>query len=146
LLQGVGRVAMTELRHLLSRPGLYLILVLILVQTLGSDLVALGPFQTSLLLTSGQIAARAWNTLALLLSLLLLFYTVESLEAERASGIAPLAYSSPTPSAAILFGKSLANCLVGVLAIVANGLGCVVAMLIQKGEVAHAPAIELAPF
>ena len=86
LVQGTLEVAGTELRNLLASPGLYLFGVLILVQTLGNSLIALGPFQTELLITPGEAAVQSMETLSLLLGLLLMFYTVESIERERADG------------------------------------------------------------
>jgi ABC-2 type transport system permease protein len=73
--------------------------------------------------------------------LLLLFYTVESLERDRSTGLASIAYAAPVRSASLLFGKALANSLVGVLAIVAAFIACAVAVLLQ-GKV----PLTLTPF
>ncbi|HTQ79693.1 MAG TPA: hypothetical protein VMM92_06830, partial [Thermoanaerobaculia bacterium] len=81
--RGTVVVARAELRALFSQVGLYLFIPLILAQTLGSNLLALGAFDTELLLTPGLLAVRTMNTLTFLLVVLLLFYTVESLERER---------------------------------------------------------------
>jgi len=140
-LGSTARVARGELRGLLSQVGLYLFIPLILVQTLGSNLLALGAFQTELLLTSGDLAVRSMNTLTFLLCLLLMFYTVESLERERASGVAPILFSSPVGTGPVLLGKALANSLVGVAVVLATFIGCLIALLIQ-GQV----RIELWPF
>ncbi|HSU81216.1 MAG TPA: ABC transporter permease, partial [Thermoanaerobaculia bacterium] len=83
-------VAGTELRNLLASPGVYLFGVLILLQTLGTTLLSLGPFQTELLVTPGLAAVRAMNVLSVLLCLLLMFYTAESLERESSTGLAAL--------------------------------------------------------
>lgn len=138
LLAATLRVAGTELRNLLAAPGLYLFGALILLQTLGSTLLALGAFQTTLLTTPGLAAVRAANTLSLLLCLLLMFYTVESIERERSTGLAALSFSTPARTAALLFGKALANSAVGLLMVVATYVGCAIAILIQ-GELAPAP-------
>jgi ABC-type transport system involved in multi-copper enzyme maturation permease subunit len=137
-------VARSEVRALLSQVGLYLFIPLILLQTLGSDLLALGAFGTEVLLTPGLLAVGTMNTLTLLLSALLLFYTVESLERERATRLAPIFYSSPIATAAILFGKTLANSVVGVLVVVATFVGGLIALLIQ-GQV-HLGLGALYPF
>jgi ABC-type transport system involved in multi-copper enzyme maturation permease subunit len=112
LVQGALRVAGTEARSLFSTPGIYLFGALILLQTLGSSLVAVGPFGTYLILTPGLLAVQTLNPLTLLLCLLLMFYTVESLERDRSSGLSALAWSAPIPTAALLGGKVLANALV----------------------------------
>jgi ABC-2 type transport system permease protein len=131
-------IAGTELRNLLASPGIYLFGALILLQTMGSSLLALGPFQTELLITPGQAAVRAMNVLSVLLGLLLMFYTAESLERERATGLAPLLFSTPTRTGALLFGKALANSLIGVLMAVATYVGCAIAILVQ-GKLAPDP-------
>ncbi|HKI06394.1 MAG TPA: ABC transporter permease [Thermoanaerobaculia bacterium] len=131
LVRGALAVAGTELRNLLASPGLYLFGALILLQTLGGALIALGPFQTEILLTPGLAAVRTLSTLSLLLSLLLMFYTVESLERERATGLAAISYSTRARTASLLFGKALANSAAGLLMVAATFLGCVIAILIQ---------------
>jgi ABC-2 type transport system permease protein len=131
LFRGIRLVASTELKNLLASPGLYLFGALILLQTLGSSLLTLGAFQTEILLTPGLTAVGSFNTLSLLLCLLLMFYTVESLERERASGLSPMSFSTPTRTASLLAGKALANSLVGVVMIAATFLGCAIAILIQ---------------
>ena len=141
LLRGALEVAGTELRNLLASPGLYLFGALILLQTLGGALIALGAFETEILLTPGLAAVRTLNTLSLLLSLLLMFYTVESLERERTTGLAAISYSTPARTGSFLFGKALANSAAGLLMVAATFLGCVIAILIQ-GKV----GISLGPF
>jgi len=134
-------VLAAELRELRGQPGLYLFVPLILLQTLGSSLVAVGPFDTPLLITPGNFAVGSMNTLTLLLSLLLMFYTVESLERERGSGLAAIHGSTPVPTAAILTGKSLANSIVAVGVLSGALLGCLIGQAIQ-GTV----PISLSPF
>jgi ABC-2 type transport system permease protein len=131
LLRGVIAVTRAELRELRHQPGLYLFGPLILLQVLGTSLVALGPFETPLLLTPGTLAVRTMNTLTLLVCLLLLFYTVESLLRERAAGLAEVLYATPLRSGALLFGKALANSVVGVVVVLAAFLGCAIALAVQ---------------
>jgi ABC-type Na+ efflux pump permease subunit len=131
LVRGVFEVARVELRELAFQPGLYIFVPLILLQTLGSSLLAVGAFDTPLILTSGLAAARSMNTLTLLVCLLLLFYTVESLERERGTGLAAIAYVTPLRTAELLFGKALANSLVGAVVLAGALLGCVIAQLVQ---------------
>jgi ABC-2 type transport system permease protein len=135
---GILEVAGTELRNLLSSPGVYLFGALILLQTLGNSLTALGRFQTELLITPGIAATRAVEALSVLVCLLLMFYTAESLERERTTGLAPISFSTPAPTASLLFGKALANSMVGLLMAVATYIGCAIAILIQ-GKLAPNP-------
>ncbi len=135
---GLLRVARTEARNLLSTPAIYIFAVLILLQTIGNATLAQGAFQTKLLLTPGQLAVASLNPLTIMLCLLLMFYTAESLERERSTGLASLSYSVPIPTASILFGKALANSLVGVVVTTAAYLGCAIALLID-GKVAPNP-------
>jgi len=135
------RVARGEARGLFGQVGLYIFIPLILLQTLGDNLLALGAFQTELLLTPGQLAVRCLNTLTFLLCTLFLFYTVESIERERSTGFAPVLYSTSLRTGPLLAGKALANSLVGAAVVGATLVGCLVALLIQ-GQV----RIELWPF
>jgi ABC-2 type transport system permease protein len=139
--RGAVLVAGTEVRNLLASPALYIFVVLILLQTLGNSLLTLGAFQTEMLLTAGLLAVQTLPTLSFLLCLLLMFYTVESLERDRATGFAAIAWASPTRTGSILFGKALANSLVGVLVVAATFVGCAVALLIQ-----HQAGLHLTPF
>jgi ABC-2 type transport system permease protein len=141
LLHGIGLVARVELRELRSQPGLYLFVPIIILQTVGNNLVAVGAFGTPLLLTSGTLAVGSMNTLTLLVCLLLLFYMVESLQRERHTSLASICYATPVRSASMLFGKVLANSLVGVAILFGALIGCIIALLIQ-GQV----AFEVWPF
>ena len=107
--KGAGLIARSEIRDLVVRPGMYLFVPLILFQTLASTLLATGPFDSRLLLTSGGVAARQLNTLNLLICFLLLFYTVESLHRERSSRLHEIFAATPVGTGAVLLGKSLGN-------------------------------------
>ena len=102
----IGRA---EIRELIVRPGLYLFVPLILWQSVEQSLFALGPFDSPLLLTSGAMAARQFNTLSLLVCILLLFYTVESLNKEQAQRFAEIFRSTPVGTGAMLLGKTAGN-------------------------------------
>ncbi|MDP9120173.1 MAG: hypothetical protein M3O15_02210 [Acidobacteriota bacterium] len=131
LFDGCLTIARTELRNLLTHPGIYLFAALILLQTLLNSTVAVGAFETRLLLTPGLMAVGTVNALTLMICLLLLFYTVESLERDRTSRVAPITYSTPVHTAANLLGRTLANSAIGLLLIAATFLGCAIALLIQ---------------
>jgi len=130
LFSGMLEVARVEFRELISSPGLYLFVPIILLQA-SSELLQVGAIQAPLLVTPGFTAARLANTLTLLLCLLLLVYTVESLVRDQVTGLSSIAYASPARSASILFGKALANSFVGAIVLLAALLVCLVEVLIQ---------------
>ena len=146
LFSGLWSVARAELKELRSQPGLYLFVPLILMQTIGSSLIALGAFGTPLLLTSGTLAVRTMNTLTLLNCLLLLFYTVESLQRERSTGLHNIYYATPVKTSSILFGKALANSFVGMVVVMTTFLACAIAMVVQSFRAPAQVAFELSPF
>ncbi len=101
-----------EVRELVRRPGMYLFVPLILYQSIFTTVVAIGPFNSRLLLTSGAVAVRQLNTLSLLICLLLLFYTVESLHKERSRRLAEIFHTTPIGTGSILLGKTIGNSMV----------------------------------
>jgi ABC-2 type transport system permease protein len=141
LIEGIVQMARFELRGLAGSPGLYLFVPIILLQVLGTTLLGVGAFETPLLVTAGTMAVRAMDTITLLVCLLTLFYTVESLQRERTVGLAAIGYATPIRTESIIFGKALANSLIGVVVILATFVGCVIAMLVQ-GKV----RLEIGPF
>jgi ABC-type Na+ efflux pump permease subunit len=141
LWRGALDVARIELRELRHAPGLYLFIPLILIQTIGSTAVALGPFGTYILATPGVIAVRMMNTLSLLVALLLLFYTVESHQRERNTGLASIFDATPVRTASVLLGKSVANAVVGVAVLVACFFGAAIVIAAQ-GQV----RVAMGPF
>ena len=141
LIRATLDIARFELKGLLRQPGMYLFVPLILIQTIGGTLVSVGAFETPRLTTSGTYAAEAVNTLSLLVCMLLLFYTVESLLREQHTRLAPIFDATPAPTFSVLLGKSLANSAVGLLILLAAFAGGVVVMLIQ-GKV----GLQISPF
>lgn len=131
LLAGLGHVARVEVRGLLSQPGLYLFVPIILVQMVVQSLNLMGPFDTPMLVSPGHFAVRVMGQASVLVCLLLMFYTVESLERERAFGFAPIHDATPVRTLSVLLGKALANALVGVALLVAAGLAGVLVQLAQ---------------
>ena len=83
-------VARFEFRNLLASAGLYLFVPLILMQTILDALYAEGAWGTRLIVTSGTFAVGTFHTLTLCGALLLMFYTVESLDRESSSRLAPV--------------------------------------------------------
>ncbi len=143
---GAWQVARSELRELRSQPGLYLFVPLILIQILGNVLTAIGAFGNPLLFTSGQMAASSMNTITLLVCLLLMFYTVESLQRDHSTGLDAILFSTPVRSTSLLFGKAMANSLVGVVILAAALLGCAGGVLFQRLVWDIPVPFELTPF
>ena len=141
LAESVWQVARSEMRELRSEPALYLFIPLILLQTIANSLVALGAFDTPLLLTPGTLAVNQMQFVTTLLSLLLIFYAVESMERERATGFSAVANALPIRTSAIIFGKVIALGAIGVIVGVACLLACWIALLVQ-GRV----SFDLLPF
>ncbi|MFP2934803.1 ABC transporter permease, partial [Pyxidicoccus sp. 3LG] len=141
LLSGLWQVARVEARGLLSQPGLYLFVPIILLQTVVQSLNALGPFDTPMLASPGHFAVRSMGQASTLVCLLLMFYTVESLERERAFNFAPIHDATPVRTLSVLLGKALANSLVGAAILMATGLAEVLVQLAQ-GKV----PLALGPF
>ena len=72
------------------------------------------------------------GTLTTCLCLLLLFYTVESLERERSTRLAAIAFATPIRTGSLLLGKSIAMIAVALAIVVAVGSG--------RGDRARDPA------
>ncbi len=137
----VRAVAGVELRELARQAGLYIFVPLILLQCLGGALSAVGAFDTPLLLTPGITAVATAGQVTTMFCLLLLFYTVESLERERVTGLSEILYATPLATTAFLVGKALANSVVGVTILAASLVGCGIALAVQ-----HTVPFSLTPY
>jgi ABC-2 type transport system permease protein len=140
-LHSLWLVARVELRELRGSPGLYLFVPIILLQTIGAGALAVGAFDTPLLATPGTLAVSSVNPLTVFVCLLLMFYTVESVQRDRTTGLASILYATPVRTSALLFGKALANSIVGALVLVGDLLGCLIVLLFQQQV-----ALQLWPF
>lgn len=140
-LESFTSVARAELRELPRQPGVYIFGVLIMVQVLGNSLSAVGPFDTPLLLTPGTGAVRIATWLTALVLPLLLFYNVASLDRDRVTGVSQILYATPTPTAAILWGKAVANGVIPVVIFAAAFLASAIVLLVQ-----HTVPISLTPY
>lgn len=139
-LESTLQIARTELLLLGRHPGLYLFVPLILVQVFGS-MIQTGALDTPMLQTPGLLAMQNMNTLTLLICMLILFYTTESLQREGSTSIGPIAYATPVGTASMLLGKALANALLGAAIVVAALVGCAIVLAIQ-----HTVPFSLGPF
>jgi ABC-type Na+ efflux pump permease subunit len=138
---GAWHVARVELAELRSSPGLYLFVPLLLLETVGEALIEVGFLDTPLLVTSGTFAVRAMGALSTCLCLLLLFYTVESLERERTTRLAAVTHATPVRTESILLGKSIALTAVSLAIVLAVLIAGIITILIQ-----HTVGLEARPF
>jgi len=136
----------SELRILLRSPGVWLFTPLIVLQTVGSSFASDRWLGTAPLETVGSLAAQGLNTLTLLLVLLSLFYTVESLAREERLGLAPLVRSTPVPNAAFLAGKVAANAGLALVVMAAAVFGCLIVLAIQWHRTGILVPLELGIF
>jgi ABC-type transport system involved in multi-copper enzyme maturation permease subunit len=113
---GFSRVLRSEFRELIHAPGLYLFTPLILLTVVGTASVAVGAFNTPVLLTPGTMAVTQAEMLNVFLCLLLLFYAVETLERDRATGLAAISYPTPVGTRTVLLAKATA--LMGVVGVI----------------------------
>ncbi|MFY9820202.1 MAG: M1 family aminopeptidase [Thermoanaerobaculia bacterium] len=132
-LRGALAVARFELAELRSQPGLYIfvpaiLLFMYVLYTGGYDQQFDG-----VLLTPGTAAVDGLVSLTTWLSLLFLFYTVESLERERTTGIGPVLYATPVPTGSLVTGKALALGVVGLVAVAAGVLTAAFAIAREGG-------------
>ena len=130
-LAGAWMVARAELRELRSSAGLYLFVPLILLQTIGIALVAVGAFDTPLLATPGTLAVSAMEPLTIMVCLLLLFYTVESILREQRVQLDTIAYATPLRTGSLLLGKVSSCAVVGVVIPLATLLADLIILAIQ---------------
>jgi hypothetical protein len=128
----VVEVARFESTNLRSQPGLYLFAPIILLQATVTQLHQVGAFGTPLLLTSGSAAVGLMGTLTVLVCLLLMFYTVESVQREWNAGLAQIYFATPARTAAMLLGKSIANGLVGTVILLGALFGSFFVMLTHQ--------------
>lgn len=128
-----AEVTRTELYQLVRAPGLYLFVPLILIQTLLNE-YGVGAFDTPLLQTAGSLAGGMMNTLTLLVSMMILFYTTESLQRERGTGFGAIYFATPLATGAMIVGKALANAALGLAIVLACFLGCLI-VLAAQGQV-----------
>jgi ABC-2 type transport system permease protein len=141
-LRDAWAVTRFELQELAAQPGLYIFIPFILLSLYilyrdhrGAE------FDSPMLLTPGTAAVQGMSFLVFALGLLFLFYTVESLERERTSGIAPLFYATPVSTGAVVAGKILANLAVLAVALV-GAFGVVALVMSGQGRV----PMEIGPF
>jgi ABC-type transport system involved in multi-copper enzyme maturation permease subunit len=138
LFAGAWAVARAEMTELRASAGLYLFIPLLVLEALAPNLIAVGPFDTPILLTSGTFATRALGPLTVMICVLLMFYTVESLWRERRTGLASIILATPVQTASVLLGKALANGLVAVVVLLIEFVTAA-GFLLYQGKVGLEP-------
>jgi ABC-2 type transport system permease protein len=126
-------VAKFEFGGLITSPGMYLFVPLILLQALSDAYYQSGLYGSYLIVSAGSFASSTMNVLVLCIGLLLMFYTTESMMRERATGFWPLAHATPMHASAWLTGKALANTFVAFVILVTAFVGFLVLLAIQGG-------------
>ncbi len=135
-------VVRLELRDLVRQPALWIFLAFVgwlMVIDLSNYR---GAFSTRMLFTSGLSAANELPTLGILVTLLLLFFTVEILGREEKTGAAPLVLASAAPTSALLVGKLAAGLALALAAMIAAFVGLALPIVGQKMSI----PLELGPF
>ncbi|WP_165226755.1 ABC transporter permease/M1 family aminopeptidase [Aquisphaera insulae] len=130
-LAGAISVAQVELAALLTSPGIYLFAALILLQTYEVAVSRVGFLDTSFLVTPGNFAMSSMNPLVTCTCLLLLFYSVDSFERERATRLAAIAFATPVRTGSMILGKAVAQAAVAMVIVAATALAGYIAILVQ---------------
>lgn len=141
LISDTWNIVRYELKELRSSPSLFLFVPFIIVEVVGTSFLNEGAFGTPMLQTAGSLASSSMPILAILGCLLMMFYTVESQMRERVKKLAPIFYSTPARSFAILLGKSIANTAVCLVIAMAALVACF-GILLYQGTV----TLEIGPF
>jgi ABC-2 type transport system permease protein len=134
-LAGAWTVARFELAELAAQPGLYIFLpAIVLFLLIGFNVDGGGPLGGPVLLTPGTAAVNGMVLLLPWLCPLLLFYTVESLQRERSTGLAPIFYATPVATPSLVAGKALANGAVAAVTLAAS-FATAAGVMLSQGRV-----------
>lgn len=127
-----------ELAEMRAQPIL-LLAVPVVVLTVLEFATATDVAGGAVMLTAGQMAVNGVEILTVLLSLLILFSTVEALHREQTTGLAAIYFSAPFSAGAYLLAKNLATAvLVSALLLLCAILG-IVQLAAQGGPVEVGP-------
>ena len=132
-----------ETAALLKSPGIWLFGPLILLQVCGVSMLRTGTLDTMLLMTGGAAATNAFGVVSILLVLLTLFYTVESLYREERCGLDGIARAAPVPTAGWLAGKTLANAVLALVIIACAAAAILLTLLVQRFRTGIAAPLDL---
>ena len=113
------------------------------MQTWAATTLSPGTLDTETLMTTGAAAAVARGALSLMLGLLILFYTVESLVREERVGLSGIHRACPVPTAGVLAGKVLANAVMALVIVGFTALAIAITLLVQRFQTGIAVPLEL---
>ena len=132
-----------ETAALLKSPGVWLFGPLILLETWGVTSLRQGYLDTEQLMTSGRASASVFIVVSMLLALLTLFYTVESLVREQRCGLDGIARAAPVPTAGVLAGKAVANAVLAMVIVGCAALAILLTLLVQRFQTGIAIPLDL---
>ncbi len=132
-----------ETAALLKSPGVWLFGPLILLETWGITSLRTGYLDTEQLLTGGRAAASVFIVVSVLLALLTLFYTVESLVREQRCGLDGIARAAPVPTAGVLAGKAVANAVLAMLIVACAAVAILITLLVQRFQTGIAIPLDM---
>ncbi|MEM6647548.1 MAG: ABC transporter permease subunit [Bacteroidota bacterium] len=124
-------IARAEMRELRGQPVLYLLLLFCGYTVLEFGTVGGSVLGAAVVLTGGRVAVQAIIVLTILLSLVLVFYTVETLHRERTTRTEAILFALPFRTSAFLVGKAVANAAVVTLMLVLCMALAIVRLLTQ---------------
>lgn len=130
-LANVISVASLELKLLMRGPGLWLFGVIIAFIATVNAIMQPGPLDTTVLVTSGNFAARSFPFVTFCTCLLALFYGTDALERDRTARAESFIFGSPLRLSAWLTGKVLACTAAAILVLASTFLGMCGAMAWQ---------------
>ena len=123
-----------------SRQAILYLFMLMTASTIAEAATSVGAFGAPLLVTAGTLAVRSIGMLTLVLCLVLLFDTVESLARERTTRFDALLFATPLRTGAMIVAKNLASAVVMVAVLLAALASAVVVQVFQGvGQVEVAP-------
>ena len=132
-----------ELRSLAKSPGVWLFGPLILLETWGVTMLRPGYLDTQQLLTGGSAAASVFIVVSMLLVLLTLFYTVESLVREQRCGLDAIARAAPSSTAGMLAGKALANAVLAMVIVGCAAVAILLTLIVQRVQTGIAVPLDV---
>jgi len=130
-LANVISVASLELKLLLRGPGLWLFGVIIAFVATVNAVMQPGPLDTTVLITSGNFAARSFMYVTFCTCILALFYGTDALERDRSARVESFIFGSPLSLSAWLVGKALACAAAGLMVVASTFVGMCGAMAWQ---------------
>ena len=131
-LGNVYSVARLELKNLMRGPGLWLFGIIIAFVATINAVMQPGPLDTTILVTSGNFAARSFPFVTFCTCLLALFFGTDAMERERSARVESFLFGSPIRLSAWLVGKSIACATAGFAVVASTFLGMCIAMVWQR--------------